>query len=516
MDVKFLSVQKDYRRIILGFLRSKVFMILLILTAALGYGFTLTNFSYGIDDLEFDRYFEGTDTLAQGRFSAYILHKVFGLYNFVPFWQDLLAVLVLLCAAIFWCAMIKKVAGEVTGVSSYLAFAAIMISFPAINELFIYMAVSFSIGLGFLLTGVSLAICYEVFFNRLKRLWLILSVILMCFTVSLYESFAAVYLCGLCMLLILRVLFADTEKKPIRQYAFIMLKFCCVLLCGIALRYAISYLILSVGHIPPGDYTAVQIQWGANGGFIGSLRYFLGGIYYMYLVHFSEYSYSAVTFVTCVLLLAAGIYLSKRNRDIKISLLFVAFIASAFSLAVVQGIVTPARATQPNYILTAFLAWILCAFAKKWRKPLVLFASACLVLFQTRDLSLWFFNDYTRYQQDKATAISIGTQIEKMGVSKPVVFTGKPKNYENVKVNGTNGISFFVWGIKAFGSDTELYKFFHAHGFELQRGDEAQRAEAVEKASDMPAWPEEGSIEECNDIIIVNFGNTDQINNPSP
>lgn len=503
----FNSTVKAYWDLILGFLRSKFFLIALLITIALGYGFTLTNFSYGVDDTSFDTLFQGTGFLSTGRFSAYILNKIFSIYDFVPFWQDFLAIIMLFGAVVVWCALIKRIAGDKVGLGAYIAFAAVFISFPNINEIFIYMMAGFSIGLGFLLTGVSLMVCHEVFFNKLNWKWLILPALVMCFSVSLYESFAPVFLCGMVMMMILKILFSDTKKKSFKYYLVALLKFCGVLLIGIIIRYVVAQIILYFGKIEPSTYPAVLIQWGKGASLQATIKSILLQLYYVYYLYAYKYLYILLFSVSCGMLILTGTVLSIKKGDYKLILLFLAVIAASFMLTALQGKLTPFRANQSHMVIVAFVVFLLCAYAKKWRKPLILFMVSCLVLIQTKDLSQWFYNDYMRYQQDKTIVITIGNEVKKLDATKPVVFTGSTYNfYPNLKNNQTNGMSVIHWGMTALGSDSELLKFFHIHGFDLVQSNNEQKVMAKEIASSMPAWPREGSIKEYNGVIIVNFG----------
>jgi hypothetical protein len=302
------------------------------------------------------------------------------------------------------------------------------------------------------------------------------------------------------------MLFIVSEKQTFKHHLVVFIKYSCILAIGIALKYLIAFIIMRVFSIAPVDYAETQITWG-HGSIIEQLRRFAGSIKYMYFVDFTKYLYSALFDIASFLFVIAGIVLAVKKKDGNILLLFCAMILSTFILTVLQGFATPMRANQTHYLLVAFTVWILCAYAKKWRRPVVLFASACLVLYQTRDLSLWFYNDYLRYQQDKQTTIAIGTEIDKIDATKPVVFIGKPAMYyANLKYNGTNGMSFISWSLTAFNSDTEIYKFFNYNGFPITEGNTEQKAEANDAAASMPAWPKAGSVEGYKDIIIVNFG----------
>ena len=71
-------------------------------------------------------------------------------------------------------------------------------------------------------------------------------------------------------------------------------------------------------------------------------------------------------------------------------------------------------------------------------------------------------------------------------------------------------ISVLQWGVTAFdGTSTQLIEFWKMHGHDsfhcvtdLARMEEAEQ---IRKDTNMPGYPKDGYIMECEDYIIVNF-----------
>ena len=187
----------------------------------------------------------------------------------------------------------------------------------------------------------------------------------------------------------------------------------------------------------------------------------------------------------------------------------------------------------------------------RWKIPgkvteCAVFVLFCMILWnQCTDLNKWFYIDELKYEDAKNTANEVAYELEKsFDTTKPVVFTGKylvPQgivqdafvpynsktfyqiyrltsildehllekfNYGNygVWVAQTPALSVIDWGRDAFGTDAELVRFFNMHGHLLVPMTDESVYEAAELDSiDLPTFPQEGSIVDMGDYIIVHF-----------
>ena len=161
---------------------------------------------------------------------------------------------------------------------------------------------------------------------------------------------------------------------------------------------------------------------------------------------------------------------------------------------------------------------------------------------QCFEMNKWFYVDWLKYE----SAVSLTRQIDgalkkDFDTSKPVVFVGTytpPKSiikdayveygsetFYRIKgltdpvdehlldkfyrdygvwVAQTPALSVLEWGINAFESDEELARFFAMHGMEVKANTNQEYfAEASAYFLNMPVFPEEGSIEDRGEYIIV-------------
>lgn len=161
---------------------------------------------------------------------------------------------------------------------------------------------------------------------------------------------------------------------------------------------------------------------------------------------------------------------------------------------------------------------------------------------QCFEMNKWFYVDWLKYESAVSLARQIDTALKKdFDTSKPVVFVGTytpPKSivkdayveygsetFYRIKrltdpidehlldkfyrdygvwVAQTPALSVLEWGINAFGSDEELARFFAMHGMEVKANTNQEYfAEASEYFLNMPVFPEDGSIEDRGEYIIV-------------
>ena len=139
------SIINEYKECFKYFINNRIFMFIIILTAVLSYGFAITNYSVGIDDLALDRYVSGTWILSAGRWGTWLVYNILGITKFTPFWLEFVSAILIIITAITICAILKKKLKEKYNITLYIILAATYISYPLINQSFIYQPTNLSI-----------------------------------------------------------------------------------------------------------------------------------------------------------------------------------------------------------------------------------------------------------------------------------------------------------------------------------------------------------------------------------
>ena len=185
-----MKLFNNYKKDFIKFLSNKKLMSITILVMLLAYGFMLTHFSIGVDDLCLDRYVNGTYILSAGRWGTWLIYNLLNLNTYIPFWVDFVTLLLLLFTAILLCVFIKRITNNKLKDISYILFTCGFISFPIISCFMIYLPTKLTVVLSNLIMVIVLIILYESFFcsykiNKRKYLFICL---ILSFSIYMYES----------------------------------------------------------------------------------------------------------------------------------------------------------------------------------------------------------------------------------------------------------------------------------------------------------------------------------------
>lgn len=200
---------KDWMEEVCFFWRSRLYVIVLSLTAAFSYGFLVTHQTIGIDDTPYSYYFEEGLNAIVGRWFLYLLNKICRISDFSPFITDLAGVLILMAAVTVWCVLLRRICRDRVSLWGYLFFGCVFLSCPLISEVYTYYLHN-GISVGYLCTGVSLC-----FIQALRERWergerragralalLLGAAVFLFVALGCYESFMIVWLLGVLLVLL--------------------------------------------------------------------------------------------------------------------------------------------------------------------------------------------------------------------------------------------------------------------------------------------------------------------------
>ncbi len=545
---------KKYYDDALSLIKKASFTVPLLLTLLLGFGFTLTHFSVGIDDLTRERYISG-HLFAQGRFSSTIVSYLFGFTDVVPFAEDFTAVVFLFFAAAVFCIVLKNASHGAFSDTLCTVFACLFASYPLINEIFIFSGASLNICIGYFLTGLSLLLAEKVLDSdgKKKLIPTVLNCLIWIFLISLYESFAFVYILCVCIVLLLKNLFDKTHKRmSVKECAIQIAVYAFPLIVGTIIEFILGKIIVSVFFGQSGSiYTGNSVDIGgilSPGTIVSSLytifrNHFLSGFWYLPIGIFAICVF--ISLITCIVLCV------KRKN-----MLYVLFYAGMYFSLFALGILTQGnlkyRICQTYAVFTAFTILLLVHFiTTKFDKPaiknVVVALCGILVFFQASALTSYFADDYHRWEEEKNVLTTVAHEISSKNFNpeKPVIFIGEytlsddildrkfvrsdskgykalekiwgifggsidNTDYDEVHVllraQGENG-SLINFGIDAFKEcNTDLLAVFKYLGYDFKQGDYTRYLELCDSQTEQPAFPANGYVTELEDCIVVNFG----------
>ena len=134
--------------------------------------------------------------------------------------------------------------------------------------------------------------------------------------------------------------------------------------------------------------------------------------------------------------------------------------------------------------------------------------SVFLVLMQVRSYNSFVYADHIRYDLDISMARDIMVEVQQIEGyrDKPLCFTGTyhfDNAYSLEYISGCE--SFFNFN---GGENKRILNFLNLSGYSVAYPTDEQLMTAREQATNMPAWPSEGSVVDQGDYIIVNLSRT--------
>ncbi len=514
------------------------FLVPILLTAALSFGYFLTHYSISLDDLSGYRYSHG-ELLAQGRFTWTLIAALLGLGENVPFWPDLIGCILLVIDSVFFAVLFRAASHRQVGILPCALFSCLYLSYPLVNEIYSYANLTIFIGGGTLLALTAL----WFLFRHPGILSFLGAIVLLLFVCSWYESVAVVYVCAVLALLLLQ---SREHGSPLRRLGSLLLegvRYALPFIIAFALESVVAKQLMVSLSISPSQFGANKFAW-ANGEILTTLQELLGNFFFQYGVKGLWYLPITILNLCVVVMLILGVRECAARRSFTPLLLYVGFLLCLVLLSLVQGSASAYRTCQvfPVFVgLTGLLTLDAAAEARRSGVQHICLALALLLLcLQIADLNRWFMIDYARYQEETATACAIGDALQDYDLTKPVLFVGHytlsdqwyRASYVSsqdfrvaaleaihlfpaidtsgdycLKIQGNYMKSYLDWGVDAFFEvNTELLKFFTLCGYPLVQGSAAQYAEGSALAQSMPGWPDAGSILDTSNFILVKLG----------
>ena len=151
-----------------------------------------------------------------------------------------------------------------------------------------------------------------------------------------------------------------------------------------------------------------------------------------------------------------------------------------------------------------YFLWKECS--KLWMRRVLAVIMIWTLFINARDMNQYFYYSSIIYDKDCDVAAQIMYDVQKLGAdyrTKPIAFIGMlEKDDLDIKELGVLGGSFFSWD---GGNNSRITDFLETRGYAVQRPTAEQLREALEKSETMTTWPQEGSVVELDDVIVVNL-----------
>lgn len=540
------------------FLKNKIYMIVVSLTALFSYGFAMTHPSIGIDDTCIGLYFEEGLAPAVGRWVLYLLNKLITLDIFLPWMTEVVAVAIFVLSVTLWCVLIRRVVKREVGIWGYTLFAALFLSCPLISEVFVFYLHN-GICIAYGITAIAIMELLDAI--EQKSIWRLLFSA-GCLTIALgcYESFMIVYLIGILVVFFLIRLQRDKNQVTNKEKPHFWIIAALISVAGAVIFRTVIVRILQwiYGFAIPEDFTVTAR--GVIESLTGSETDFAIVLKRFWVMHYlNGFCYLPITVLVLAIfaLVVYGITQAIRRKDVFLALSMVCIPLAPLAMVVIEGLPTHYRASQYVPLIGAF-AVFLCFYemaalkGKGIEKTCRLCAVALgfvLLWNQSVQMNQWFYVDYLKYEDTKQVMEQIAYDLQKdHDISKPIIFKGAymvpyeiakdaylpfySAKYQTMKkiadvvdphllekYNAEDGrgyvfaetpvASTFRWGVTAFdGTPRELQAFWNMHGYSFSTETDLERIDGAYDVLDkIPPYPQAGYIYENEENIIIHVSN---------
>lgn len=365
-----------------------------------------------------------------------------------------------------------------------------------------------AVGLGMMLSV--LTACADIRFisrpavRSLRLLWEAAALILLVFTLLIYQSLIVCYLSVLLVMLFCFLLHGG--RISWRQ----LLPYILRLFCALVIWFVVTRALHTDSTATNMD---VQIRWGADSLPHCILRIAQEAGATLLMVtsrYFSLYTLGAVL----VLLLLIRRRKTRTAGNPWLTAVFLAMLLLPFGLSVLLGNVTVPRSQFALQLVAAFLP--VCFLAETEGRHRVL-CGICVaaVVIQTGLAVRLYHTDQVRNSQDLAAAEAISAGLKDADPSVPLAFVGvrtmegHPVLTEKADVYGR---SFFEWIYSPdhpTSSTIPALRLLTAYDGRQYEGitSPEQEREAVAAAGDMPAYPSPGFVRQEPGMVIIKLSN---------
>ena len=521
-----LSLKQGFKK----FLLNPLYIFPVLISTILCYAYYLTHETVTIDSLSSDRYYHGL-LVAQGRLTATVIENYLGFEHLPIAVENIIGLICFILGATVFCIIFDKAKPQ-NNVLPYTFFTCLYITFPLMNEYFMFKGSVLTTGGSILL--VSFALYFALKIKNLIASILISSIFIF-FAYSWYESFILVYIGAVFLLLIL---LADGQKSQ-KELFFNGFWLAPTLFLGFSLEEIISNAIINICNITQDNNNAVGTAWLSSS---ATLKSFFYDFIYSFVSKIFCYAPFTILFIFLAVAFVLMILQTKSTKKPILIFFYLGLALTVFFLSIYRGAESAYRTEQgiPFYIgaITLLLSSIIINLNGK--KALNIIASLSLVIILTVQIcssNYWYHVNVLRDKEEKQVVCNIAKDLEKYDKNKPVIFIGYYQLSNNIEdkyavkkdsVAGriidytskkakksytytacqTSISSYISWSIYSFSSaNVELNKFFNSCGYDFKLGTNEQFKEATKKYINIPSYNDSGYILDAGDYIVVKVGN---------
>ncbi len=473
--------------------------------AMLSYGFAATNFSLSIDEEVHLLYNLNSAWTEQGRWGITLTNFILRTTFPLPFFNPLLAVILLCVTALVWCFVFSRVTNGKLAASPWLKlFAVSYVTLPCNAYFLSFNTYNVDLALGCLFTAAFTLFAFSWAIERYGWTNLVVASLCAMMAIALYQSFLFVCATGVLVAFLLYLETLPSPDRPAGATPFRTLSyFFLPLVTGYALYWIVDAIVA-----PVKSYVDTFFNWGTL-----DTSFILGWLWSAIVALFRGQGFLGGQMV--LPLIAAGtvalaifIWRAVRCGEVIQLLLFLGILLSPFFLWFALGTPMPRRTQHVLPLAYSAIILILALklrFQDRWR-VLAAVITVLVIIWNGQANTRIFLSEYLSFKRDENIANDIASRLSQAGwtgTSAPLVVIGThsttPARY--LMKSETIGGSFFEWD-----SGSRAPGFMSVLGYPFVSPNAAQRKTALELSASLPDWPQPGSVRFVDGLAIVKMG----------
>ncbi len=488
--------------------KHSLLIALTIFILLLAHGSNLFYNNIGIDTQSFieNPTFE-YNWLGIGRYGLLIEKVLLGLSYYCPYYASIIFMLFLVVSNVILYYTFYKLSDKDFGLLN-LCIPMLAFTHPVFVEQFVYMLQSAEIAFAISLTALSTLFIFTWIKDK-NGFYCILGIVGLVICFATYQAFVPLYI-AFCIFAFI-MMFENNKNSNERNFKTIF---------KLIITFAISLIAYKVTVKLLPSYSAYiddSFFWGNYP--LRTIYEFITGYMKDVIIGRGGYFNKGYIIGSIFLLIVAIYKLVKSKEDLKISekilyiLSILAFIGTPFYMIIAIGHAPFLRAQFILPFTEAFIIMYVSYYLFKNKTLKYIAIIGILFVFEVQMVKTQnlYYTDHMRNESDIQTAYEMSNDIKKHGIveGNRIAIVG----HRNAKLNPvcqigeTVGVSLFTMNYYAppyyLNSTSGILRLFRCLGIMYYECSAEEMQEARKTAQDMPVWPEEGSIKECNNYVIV-------------
>lgn len=461
-----------------------------------------------------------------GRFGLIFLKKVLCTYVFNPYIASFLMVLSMLLNSVLWIYLFDWIGGTQSKKPwmSWI-FPSFFFTSMIVTEQSGFLLQAYEVNIALLLVGIALLCLFHVFAGNGKLVWCVPAVFCCVIAFSVYQSLVPLFTAGaaLCFLVFYDRLVRERRENLTWKTCFgVIGKLVAVFLISFVVYQIVNKIVLFVLDMETTSYISDQIMWGE----LPAAECIYNISRHIYRAVFGKgLFYNGANLVICLGVLGYAMMRIRKKEPCYVFYVLALFYAliSPFLMTVLMGNEPTARTQLLLPFVMGFLLQYLVKKIPDNGKKIVqyinkgMIALVAFIVMQQSLLSARLnYTQYVQYEEDLRVANKISDRIEQLNLGEipeePVVFVGARIPQKNPScIDGNQleliGRSFFEVSFGTEHGTWVMHNFLVTQGYPYRLPKSKAIQIADEAAKSMPSWPDVGSVDVKDGVIIVKLGN---------